>query len=63
MKEVTIMNENNKIDILLNGKEYLKNEYVYKRNSIFVKSVLEMKEWDNPKFSGLLTSTIWNSNI
>ena len=27
-----------------------------------IKKILEMKEWNDPKFQDLLTSTIWNSN-
>ena len=47
---------------LLKGKEYLINDYLFLRSYEEVKKILEMKEWEEPKFQGLLTSTIWNSN-
>ncbi|MCM1370888.1 MAG: hypothetical protein NC181_03245 [Clostridium sp.] len=58
------MNDSSKliIDELIRGKEYLKSDKLYKRSSNFVKKVLEMEEWNNPKFAGLLTPTIWCSN-
>ena len=36
---------------------------LYSRDSEFIREVLTMPEWDDPKFQGLLTSNIWNSNV
>jgi len=55
-------NEKDMIDELLIGKSFLKSDMIYKRGYAFVKNILKMPEWDNPKFQGLLTSNIWNSN-
>ena len=47
---------------LLKGKEYLISDYLFLRSYEEVKKILEMKEWENPKFQGLLTPNIWKSN-
>ena len=47
---------------LLKGKEYLINDYLFLRSYEEVKKILEMKEWEEPKFQDLLTPNIWNSN-
>ena len=36
---------------------------MYKRTSAFIQEVLELPQWDDEKFQGLLTSNIWQSNI
>lgn len=56
------MADKNIIDALLKDYPYLKCNSVYGRSVKFVKKIIQMKEWDDPKFQGLLTSTIWNSN-
>ena len=33
-----------------------------KINTTKIKEILDMPEWNNPRFKDLLTSTIWNSN-
>ena len=47
---------------LLKGKEYLISDFLFLRSYEEVKKILEMKEWEDPKFQSLLTSTIWKSN-
>ena len=42
--------------------EHLKCDYLYRHSYITVKEILDLSCWSNPKFQGLLTSTIWNSN-
>ncbi len=56
------MNKKEKIDALLKGKQYLKCNYLYSRNYDEILRILEMKEWKEPKFRPLLTSSIWHSN-
>ena len=47
---------------LLKGKEYLISDYLFLRSYEEIKKILGMKEWEDPKYQGLLTSNIWNSN-
>ena len=47
---------------LLKGKEYLISDYLFLRSYEEIKKILEMPEWEDPKYQGLLTSNIWNSN-
>ena len=47
---------------LLKGNEYLINDKLFLRSYNEVKKILQMPEWKEEKFQGLLTSTIWNSN-
>ena len=54
--------EKNLILIQLKGKEYLINDYLFLKSYDEVKKILEMPEWNEERFQGLLTSTIWNSN-
>ena len=55
------MSKREEIDKILKERPDLKSEYVYNRDPEFVKKVLSMKEWEDPKFQGLLTPTIWKS--
>ena len=50
------------IDRLIKGKEYLKCNVLYNRSITEIKRILNMPQWNNPKFASLLTSSIWNSN-
>ena len=50
------------IDRLIKGKEYLKCNRLYNKSITEIKKILNMPQWNNPKFAGLLTSNIWNSN-
>lgn len=43
------------INKLLKDTPFLKCELVYKRDVEFVKAVLEMPEWKEKRFKGLLT--------
>ena len=57
---------NNKIDEinkLLETKPELKTDKVYERDIEFIKEVLDMPEWNDPKFKEVLTPNIWRSNI
>ena len=45
------------------GREDLICDFLYKRSFQEVKAILEMPEWKDEKFQGLLTSTIWISNL
>ena len=54
--------EKNLILIQLKGKEYLINDYLFLKSYDEVKKILEMPEWNEERFQGLLTSNIWNSN-
>lgn len=54
--------EKNLILIQLKGKEYLINDYLFLKSYDEVKKILEMPEWNEKRFQGLLTSNIWNSN-
>ena len=59
------MNKDEKIieiNKLIGNRDFLKCELLYKRNSSEIKAILEMPEWEDEKFQGLLTSTIWSSN-
>ena len=47
---------------LLKGRKYLISDYLFLKSYEEVKKILEMKEWEDPKFQGLLTSTIWKSS-
>ena len=47
---------------LLKGNEYLINDKLFLRSYNEVKKILQMPEWKEEKFQGLLTSTIWQSN-
>ena len=47
---------------LLKGKEYLISDFLFLRSYQEVKKILEMKEWEDPKYQRLLTSNIWQSN-
>ena len=51
------------IDNLIGRRDYLRSEHLYKRGYNYVKEVLDMPEWNNPKFQYLLTSNIWQTNI
>ena len=51
------------IDNLIGSRQYLKSEHLYKRGYKYVKDVLEMPEWNDPKFQFLLTSNVWQTNI
>ena len=42
--------------------EHLKCDFLYRRSYITVKEILDLPYWSNPKFQGLLTLNIWNSN-
>lgn len=57
------MNKKEKIDELLKGKEYLICDYLYLRDYDEISKILGMKEWNNPKFQPLLTSSIWINNF
>ena len=52
------------IDKELNKKklEHLKCEHLYLRSYSTIIEILNLPCWHNPKFQGLLTSSIWNSN-
>ena len=50
------------IDRLIKGKEYLKCNMLYNRSITEIKRILNMPQWNNPKFASLLTSSIWNNN-
>ena len=50
------------IDRLIKGKEYLKCNKLYNKSITEIKKILNMPQWNNPKFASLLTSTIWISN-
>lgn len=58
------MNNSEKFAIneLIGDRKYLISNLLYQRGYSFVKCVLEMPEWEDPKFSHLLTSTIWASS-
>ena len=47
---------------LLKGNEYLINDKLFLRSYNEVKKILQMPEWKEEKFQGLLTSNIWQSN-
>ena len=49
------------IDRLIKGKEYLKCNRLYNKSITEIKKILNMPQWNNPKFASLLTSTIWTS--
>lgn len=51
-----------KINELIKGKEYLICDKLYQKSVEEVEKILSMLQWDNPKYQGLLTSTIWKSN-
>ena len=57
------MNKNEIIDNLIGDREFLKCELLYRRNIGEVKAILEMPQWEDEKFKGLLTSNIWSSNL
>ena len=50
------------IDRLIKGKEYLKCNRLYNKSITEIKKILNMPQWNNPKFAGLLTSNILKSN-
>lgn len=50
------------IDKIIGKRDFLKCELLYQRDLLEIKTILEMPEWKDKKFQGLLTSTIWNSN-
>ena len=50
------------IDRLIKGKEYLKCNKLYNKSITEIKKILNMPQWNNPKFAGLLTSNILKSN-
>ena len=50
------------IDRLIKGKEYLKCNRLYNKSITEIKKILNMPQWNNPKYASLLTSTIWNSD-
>lgn len=50
------------INKLLKYTPFLKFELVYKRDVEFIKAVLEMPEWKEKRFQGLLAPSIWSSN-
>ena len=59
------MNKDEKIieiNKLIGNRDFLNCELLYKRNLSEVKAILEMPEWEDEKFQGLLTSNIWQSN-
>ena len=51
-----------KIDVLLKGRENLKNALMYRRSYNEIKKILEMEEWNQEKYKNLLTPNIWHSN-
>lgn len=44
------------------GLEHLKSKYLYKRSYQEVIRILDLPEWNNPKFKHLFTSNIWLTN-
>lgn len=48
-------------EILLDKENLISNKAT-ERDVHLIKTILEMPEWENPKFKGLLTSNIWQSN-
>ena len=50
------------IDRLIKGKEYLKCNRLYNKSITEIKKILNMPQWNNPKYASLLTSNIWQSN-
>ena len=48
-----------KIDVLLKGRENLKNALMYRRSYNEIKKILEMEEWNQEKYKNLLTPNIW----
>ena len=42
--------------------EHLKSDYLYLCSYNTVLEILNLPHWNNPKFQGLLTSSIWHSN-
>lgn len=51
------------INELLKDRPELKGGQLYTRNVEFIRTVLNMSEWNDPKFKGLLTANIWRTNI
>ena len=56
------MDKIQKINELIGDRTYLISELLYEHNIETVKTILELPEWSNPQFQGLLTSNIWQSN-
>lgn len=52
-----------KINQLLVDRPDLKVNLLYIRSYLEVKAILEMPEWKEERFKGLLVSSIWNSSV
>ena len=57
------MTKKEKIDLLLKDKPNLICEKIYERDVEVVRAILELEEWKDSKFQGLLAPTIWKSNL
>lgn len=53
-----VQDKKEKIDELIGNRDNLKSDLLYKRSLEEIKKILEMPEWKEDKFQGLLTSNI-----